>query len=347
MVSHRLDNCSPALRACWHPVALAEEIDKSPTAVRLLGQSWVVVRIGGELVALADKCPHRGAPLSAGEVCGRSIRCSYHGWRFGPDGRCIEIPAIGAEGTIPPKATLAPGRVTEHGGLVWLAPADPLTPLPPVPTGPTPPRYLITDWAAGAAHMMDNFLDVGHFAFSHAASFGVSDDARAVDMEVARDGWTITVHHRHRARLVDSDEWVAGTAQPYARTQRFRYDAPFTLRLDLTYDDLLDEVTLLFAVQPVDHGCSRLYSMALRNDSAAERCTADEGLRRGMLIIDEDRRILEQVPTRSFELAPSAELHTKADRNTLALRQVLADLVDTAERTPVPAFVQRNHPQPD
>lgn len=332
MVGRRLDNCSPALRACWHPVALAEEFNTAPRAVRLLGQAWVIARLDEEFVAFEDKCPHRGAPLSAGSICDRSLQCAYHGWRYDRTGRCIEIPAIGSEGTIPPRAAVTTGHVVEHGGLVWLAPADPITPLPPVPPSETPPAYIVTDWAATAGHMMDNFLDVGHFAFSHAGSFGVSDDSRAVDMDVERDGWTVRVHHRHRARLVDSAEWDTGTAAPHTRTQRFRYDAPFTMRLDITYDDVPDEVSLLFTVQPIDRHRSRLYSSATRNDGASARITPDEGMRRAMLIIDEDRTVLEQVAATSFELEPNAEMHTRADRNTLALRQVLADLVDAADR---------------
>lgn len=327
MVGLRLDNCSPALRACWHPVAQAGAIDDDPVAVTLLGEPWVLARIDGELVALVDKCPHRGAPLSAGCIDGGALRCPYHGWRFGADGRCVDIPALGPGAALPPRAAVGTAQVVEHGGLVWLAPEPSRTPLPPMPVTDGPVQFLVTDWNASAGHLMDNFLDVGHLAFSHAGSFGVADDATSVDMEVVRDGWSFTVVHHHVARLVDSDEWAAGTAQPHARRHRFRYDAPFTLRLDIDYAELDDEVTLLFAVQPVEQKRSRLFSMAIRNEVAATRCTPEEGIRRGMLIIEEDRQVLERVAEAHLDLEPTAELHTKADRNTLMLRRVLADLV--------------------
>lgn len=51
-----------------------------------------------KLVALHDVCPHRGAPLSAGEldkidgkVC---IRCPYHGWAFDAEGKLRDIPQV-------------------------------------------------------------------------------------------------------------------------------------------------------------------------------------------------------------------------------------------------------------
>jgi len=335
VVSHRLHNCSPALRACWHPVALAESITQTPTLVRLLGDPWVVTRLGTELVAFADICPHRGAPLSAGVVDGSVLRCGYHGWAFDPNGSCIDIPALGPTGAVPSRARLTKGHVVELGGLVWLAPDEPVVPLPELPPE-LPHRYLVSDWNAGAGQMLDNFLDVAHLPFSHAPSFGVPEDATAVDMSVKRDGWTLFVEHHHRAKLVDSDEWAAGTAQPFARAHQFRYDAPFTLRLTIRYDELPDVVTLLFAVQPVDEAHSRLFSSVAHNTAAAARCTPQEGLRRGLMIIAEDRDVLETVPETYLELEPRSELHTRADRSTLALRRVLSDLVAIAAPSPSP-----------
>ncbi len=45
-------------------------------------------------MAFADAYPHRRARLSAGSVTGGTLQCIYHGWRFGSDGRCVDIPAL-------------------------------------------------------------------------------------------------------------------------------------------------------------------------------------------------------------------------------------------------------------
>ena len=39
-----------------------------------------------------DRCCHRGAPLSMGRIEGDCIRCMYHGMKFDPSGKCIQIP---------------------------------------------------------------------------------------------------------------------------------------------------------------------------------------------------------------------------------------------------------------
>jgi 5,5'-dehydrodivanillate O-demethylase len=42
---------------------------------------------------VAFRCAHRGTQLSTGWVEGEDLRCFYHGWKYGPDGQCIDQPA--------------------------------------------------------------------------------------------------------------------------------------------------------------------------------------------------------------------------------------------------------------
>ena len=51
-----------------------------------------------EVAALTDRCPHRKAPLSSGEVVGNDIQCGYHGLRFAADGACTRVPGDAAIG---------------------------------------------------------------------------------------------------------------------------------------------------------------------------------------------------------------------------------------------------------
>ena len=61
---------------------------------RLLGEIFVLWRgTEGQVGALAEACPYRGASLyfARNEECG--LHCVYHCWKFDVDGNCIDMPS--------------------------------------------------------------------------------------------------------------------------------------------------------------------------------------------------------------------------------------------------------------
>jgi nitrite reductase (NADH) small subunit len=46
------------------------------------GREILLLRVGDELHALDNACPHEGNPLVDGEVIGDRLECAYHAWRF-------------------------------------------------------------------------------------------------------------------------------------------------------------------------------------------------------------------------------------------------------------------------
>ena len=48
-----------------------------------------------EVFALADKCPHKGGPLSQGIVFGRRVACPLHGWTVELADGCAVAPDRG------------------------------------------------------------------------------------------------------------------------------------------------------------------------------------------------------------------------------------------------------------
>ncbi|HYA30736.1 MAG TPA: Rieske 2Fe-2S domain-containing protein, partial [Acidobacteriota bacterium] len=81
------------LRRYWHPVCLSANLKDIPIAVRMLGEDLVVFRDGkGRPGLLGIRCPHRLASLEYGQVRDDGLMCSYHGWRFDTEGRCIDTP---------------------------------------------------------------------------------------------------------------------------------------------------------------------------------------------------------------------------------------------------------------
>jgi nitrite reductase/ring-hydroxylating ferredoxin subunit len=54
------------------------------------GTELALYNIGGKFYAIENFCPHRGAPLADGQLCGHVIECDWHGWRFDVrNGQCL------------------------------------------------------------------------------------------------------------------------------------------------------------------------------------------------------------------------------------------------------------------
>lgn len=60
----------------------------------IAGEPIVVIRgQDGELRAFSNVCRHRGARIADGSGnCGKALRCPYHGWTYGLDGRLLGVP---------------------------------------------------------------------------------------------------------------------------------------------------------------------------------------------------------------------------------------------------------------
>jgi nitrite reductase (NADH) small subunit len=51
-------------------------------AAEVNGVSVCLANVAGELSALDNCCPHRGAPLAEGWLEGQSVVCPWHSWTF-------------------------------------------------------------------------------------------------------------------------------------------------------------------------------------------------------------------------------------------------------------------------
>src|SRR5436305_1671389 len=82
------------LKNCWYVACWDHELIDGKLLARTLLEEPVLLYKAetGRVVALKDRCCHRGAPLSLGRREGECVRCMYHGLKFDPSGKCIQIP---------------------------------------------------------------------------------------------------------------------------------------------------------------------------------------------------------------------------------------------------------------
>ena len=63
--------------------------------VEAAGRSVAVFNVDGSYYAIDNSCPHRGGPLSEGELEGRVISCPWHAWRWDVStGANVNNPAV-------------------------------------------------------------------------------------------------------------------------------------------------------------------------------------------------------------------------------------------------------------
>ena len=73
---------------------LAQVPDGSMKRVEVDGEPICLYNVGGEIFASLDLCPHKGAPLSAGELYDDGVvMCPLHAWEFDVrTGECVSLP---------------------------------------------------------------------------------------------------------------------------------------------------------------------------------------------------------------------------------------------------------------
>lgn len=176
----------------WYAIEFSHEVTTTPRRLTILGQELVLYRdTKGSPVVMSDLCVHRGGALSDGFLEGDCIRCPYHGWKYKPDGECIEIPANPAGRTIPKKARVDSYPAVDRYNWVWAFLGDlPEAERPPIPElpffdDPTLKRITgIYEWDVHYARALENGIDFAHGAWVHGGSFGNRDEPEIEDYDV-------------------------------------------------------------------------------------------------------------------------------------------------------------------
>jgi vanillate O-demethylase monooxygenase subunit len=161
----------------WWVAAKSVEVGGELLGRTLLEEEVVLYRTqAGEAIALNGRCPHRLYPLVRGTRECDAVRCAYHGFAFGADGRCVDIPT---QAHIPASMQVRRYPTREAYGWVWIWMGDPAL---AADTDLPQPECLAEGWEVVHGHYMhldarytlliDNLFDLSHVAFLHASLLG-------------------------------------------------------------------------------------------------------------------------------------------------------------------------------
>jgi len=190
-------NTTPDFPMGWYSVARSHELAVGEVKqVHAFDREMVLYRTRSGVAVLHDAfCPHLGANLAVdGRVVGESIRCPFHGWRYGTDGKCVEIPYCDE---IPERACIRTWHTEEKNGevYIWFHPEN-TAPQWGLPTlselgdpNWTEPRYAEFLVPAHVQDIAENSCDPVHFQFVHR-----QPDVPPSTVTIDDDGRTLHLH---------------------------------------------------------------------------------------------------------------------------------------------------------
>ncbi|CAF1186819.1 unnamed protein product, partial [Didymodactylos carnosus] len=182
----------------WYPVALSHEItNKQPYGFQLLNEPLCLYRTGknNDVVCVVDRCPHRSAPLSLGQMTKQgTLECIYHGWQYGVDGKCQVIPSTSKYSNVASVICAQTKPVHEQYGFIWVWPGR-----KDLAHSDLIPHQLLADLQHSTDYIMspegyrvldipydlmvDNLLDIAHIDFTHDGLIGKRSLATCIKCE--------------------------------------------------------------------------------------------------------------------------------------------------------------------
>jgi len=320
-----------ALERFWHPVATLDELAANaphPLAVTLLGRRLAVADLGGPIVAMTDRCPHRSTKLSVGFIEPDGIRCAYHGWRYGADGRCDDLPAL-PDGPIPSRACVESFDAEVAYGLVWVRLDRSSTSRVPAFDAWSDPSMRVLagepyTWPTSAPRRVENFVDLAHFAWVHDGTLGRRDEPVPQLPDIRREDGELRFEYRPPEQPVEHTAMFGSSS--------YRMPMPLTVDIDFTLDTGARRV-LWMTASPVDMASCRSFWFICRDDDLDEARDEEHFAFQRIVLAEDEPVVCAQDPP-EIPLDPGVEVSVRTDRVSIEYRRWLRELADAETGVP-------------
>jgi phenylpropionate dioxygenase-like ring-hydroxylating dioxygenase large terminal subunit len=264
---------------------------------------------------------------SSGSVSARLLGRSYTVSRDG-DGYVVEPPVAEAQ---------------VRFDVLWVAPSEPTAGLLECADDTDPhvaPGWLVPDRAASPAGVLaENFLDVAHFPFVHAGTFGAAEETYVEPFEVSADDDGLTSVQEQWFDNPEDPGVLAGERPSRQRRRAtYVYRWPFQLLLRLEELDAGAVKTILFFLQPEAADSTRIYTKMLLHGIGGVAVPPPDVVASEVAfevaVLGEDLVLQRAMTVPGLPLRMRDELHVRSDRSGVALRRVLTHHLSPASSTP-------------
>jgi nitrite reductase/ring-hydroxylating ferredoxin subunit len=192
----------------------------------IVDSSYVVVRTGkDEFKAFHNSCRHRGRKLCEGREHGGTIRCPFHAWEYGLDGRLNWLPYEQDFPHVDPKRMgLIEVRAAEWGGNVFINPDPYAKPLEQA-LGPLIAHYrdypigerytavrILVDVGCNWKCAQEAFMEGLHVIETHADGMPIFG-AMGTQIDIWSEG--LGYVSRLMTPAVTTDAWIHGQVTPH------------------------------------------------------------------------------------------------------------------------------------
>ena len=313
----------PVMLNEWFMVARASDLaDGAVMEARLLGETLVLWRAGGQVMAWKDLCIHRGSKLSFGWVKDGRIVCPYHGWHYDSRGACTLMPAH-PKASPPRKARAITYRAREAYGMIWVSLGAPEHDVPPFPewhddafrtclAGPY-------EFRANPFRAVENFLDVSHFPFVHAHLNGDPDDPDVIeDFDVFVDE-----NGLRTSEIMVSQPYGDHRGIPVRAGYTFNCSHPLTGYFSKNTGEGNVFCTFLTVTPIAPDDCLVWPHIAV---NFGDQVTDEQIVSRTDAVFTQDKRIVETQRPHEIPLDLREELHVRSDKYCVAYRKWLKDI---------------------
>jgi vanillate O-demethylase monooxygenase subunit len=323
---------------CWYVAATTDEVGREPLGRTLLDRPVVLYRtLDGAVVALSDRCAHRGYPLSRGRVDEDLLVCGYHGLRYDASGTCVKVPT---QANVPYQACVPSYPVQERPPYLWIWLGDPRrAPLAPIPDLPwlTAPEWtaLGTTVHVDANFMLlhEHYLDLTHIPEVHPIETPTGMEEMPGFDEVIISETSATYERKlPRTPLAEWEvEWTRLPAdRDYDRRHQATFISPAVLCDSWEIDsgtEVLPHLARVHALTPESPTSTHMFWQLARNYET-ERAVISEYLREVFeAVMHRDVAVVETIQGTIGYDGAQAGIRISADAGVLRVRRIVAGML--------------------